>query len=119
MSQQQGVGSLADAFLSFSRTGTGTVYTVPTANEGAQPPILPTTTLVKSIYLSNETGGAVTTTVSVVDSSSSVTIELYKDSLTDGTQSQLIDQPIILEKADTITITGAGIDILVSLMEIT
>jgi len=43
---------LADAFLSFSKSGSGTVYTVPTANEGAIPPVLPTTTLVKSIYIS-------------------------------------------------------------------
>jgi hypothetical protein len=119
MSQQQGVGSLADAFLSFSRTGTGTVYTVPTGNEGAIPPILPTTTLVKSIYLSNETGGAVTTTVAAVDSSASVTTELYKESMADGAQEQLLDQPIVLEKADTLTVTGAGIKILVSVMEIT
>ena len=119
MSLQQGVGFLADAFLSFSRTGTGTVYTVPTANEGASPPILPTTTLVKSIYISNESGGAVTTTVAAVDSSASVTTELYKDSMADGAQLQLLDQPIVLEKADTITLTGAGINILVSVMEIT
>jgi len=119
MSQQQGVGFLADAFLSFSRTGTGTAYTVPTANEGAVPPVLPTTTLVKSIYISNETGGAVTTTVAAVDSSASVTTELYKDSMADGAQLQLLDQPIVLEKADTITLTGAGIKILVSVMEIT
>ncbi len=119
MSPQQGVGSLADAFLSFSRTGTGTAYTVPTANEGAVPPILPTTTLVKSIYISNETGGAVTTTVAAVDSSASVTTELYKDSMADGAQLQLLDQPIVLEKADTLTLTGAGIKILISVMEIT
>jgi len=119
MSLQQGVGSLADAFLSFSKTGTGTVYTVPTANEGAAPPVLPTTTLVKSIYISNESGGAVATTVSAVDSSASVTTELYKDSMADGAQLQLLDQPIVLENADTITLTGAGIKILVSVMEIT
>ena len=108
MSQQQGVGSLADAFLSFSKSGSGTVYTVPTANEGAIPPVLPTTTLVKSIYISNESGGAVTTTVAAVDSSATVTTELYKDSMADGAQLQILDQPIVLEKADTLTLTGAG-----------
>ena len=110
---------MADAFLSFSKSGSGTVYTVPTADEGAVPPILPTTTLVKSIYISNETGGVVTTTVAVVDSSVTVTTELYKDSMADGAQLQLLDQPIVLEKADTITLTGAGIKILISVMEIT
>ena len=110
---------MADAFLSFSKSGSGTVYTVPTADEGAVPPILPTTTLVKRIYISNETGGVVTTTVAVVDSSVTVTTELYKDSMADGAQLQLLDQPIVLEKADTITLTGAGIKILISVMEIT
>ena len=118
MSQQQGVGSLADAFLSFSKSGSGTVYTVPTANEGAIPPVLPTTTLVKSIYISNESGGAVTTTVAAVDSSATVTTELYKDSMADGAQLQILDQPIVLEKADTLTISGAGLIILASVMEI-
>ncbi len=110
---------MADKFLSFSKSGSGTVYTVPTANEGAIPPILPTTTLVKSIYISNESGGAVTTTVAAVDSSATVTTELYKDSMADGAQLQILEQPIVLEKADTLTLTGAGIKILVSVMEIT
>jgi hypothetical protein len=39
--------------------------------------------------------------------------------MADGAQLQLLDQPIVLEKADTITLTGAGIKILVSVMEIT
>ncbi len=110
---------MADAFLSFSKSGSGTVYTVPTANEGAIPPILPTTTLVKSIYISNESGGAVTTTVAAVDSSATVTTELYKDSMADGAQLQILDQPIVLEKEDTLTLTGAGIKILVIVMEMT
>lgn len=110
---------MADKFLSFSKSGSGTVYTVPTADQNSQPPILPTTTLVKSIYISNESGGAVTTTVAAVDSSATVTTELYKDSMADGAQLQILEQPIVLEKADTLTLTGAGIKILVSVMEIT
>ena len=110
---------MADAFLSFSRTGTGTVYTVPTANEGAVPPVLPTTALVKSIKLSNQSGGAITTTVTMMDSSnSSLEIELYKDSLADGVETEVLTQPIVLKEADAIKLTGA-VKILVSLMEIT
>ena len=70
MNLQQGVGSLADSFISRTATGTGSavaLYTVPAADQNSQPPILPTTTLVKSIRLSNQTGGAVTTTVSFFD----------------------------------------------------
>ena len=111
---------MADAFLSFSRTGTGTAYTVPTANEGATPPILPTTALVKSIRLSNQTGGAVATTVSVTDNSNSdLEIELYKESFADAAESEILTQPLVLEKADTIKLTGAGLKIFISIMEIT
>ena len=111
---------MADKFLSFSRTGTGTVYTVPTANEGATPPIPPTTALVKSIRISNQTGGAVTTIVSMMDySNSSLEIPLTQGSFADAVESEVLTQPIALEQQDAIKITGAGITILVSLLEIT
>ena len=110
---------MADKFLSFSRTGTGTVYTVPTANEGATPPIPPTTALVKSIRISNQTGGAVTTIVSMMDySNSSLEIPLTQGSFADAVESEVLTQPIALEQQDAIKITGAGITILVSLLEI-
>ena len=110
---------MADKFLSFSRTGTGTVYTVPTANEGATPPIPPTTALVKSIRISNQTGGAVTTTVSMMDySNSSLEIPLTQGSFADAVESEVLTQPIALEQQDAIKLTGAGITILVSLLEI-
>mgnify|MGYP003152252135 FL=1 len=124
MNPQQGVFSLADIFKSFSKTATGSltaVYTVPTANEGAVPPVLPTTAIVKSIRLSNQSGGAVTTTVSVLDydASSPLDIELFKDSLADGAESEVLTHPVVLEQQDAIKILGNGVKILVSLMEIT
>ena len=124
MNLQQGVFSLADSFKSFSKTATGSntaVYTVPTANEGAVPPVLPTTAIVKSIRLSNQTGGAVTTTVSVLDydASSPLEIELYKDSLADGAELEILTHPVVLEQQDAVKILGNNVKILVSLMEIT
>ena len=124
MNPQQGVFSLADSFKSFSKTATGSntaVYTVPTANEGAVPPVLPTTAIVKSIRLSNQTGGAVTTTVAVLDydASSPLEIELYKDSLADGAELEVLTHPVILEQQDAVKILGNNVKILVSLMEIT
>ena len=124
MNPQQGVFSLADNFKSFSKTATGSntaVYTVPTANSGAVPPVLPTTAIVKSIRLSNQTGGAVTTTVAVLDydASSPLEIELYKDSLADGAESEVLTHPVVLEQQDAVKILGNGVKILVSLMEIT
>lgn len=109
---------MADSFLSFSASATGTVYTVPTASQNSQPPIPPTTALVKSIRISNQSGGAVATTVTMLDSSNgNLEIDLFKDSLADGTEQEVLSQPIVLEQADQIKLTG-GIKILVSLMEI-
>ena len=91
MNPQQGVISLVDIFKSFSRTGTGTAYTVPTADSGATPPTSPTTALVRSIRLSNQTGSGVATTVTVMDySNSSLEIEIYKDTLADGGESEIL-----------------------------
>lgn len=110
---------MADLFLSRSGSATGTIYTVPTADQNSQPPVPPTTALVKSIKLSNQSGGAIATTVTMMDSSNSnLEIELYKDSLADGAEEELLTQPIVLEQADEIKLTGA-VKILVSLMEIT
>ena len=110
---------MADLFISRSGSATGTIYTVPTADQNSQPPVPPTTALVKSIRLSNQTGGAITTTVTMMDSSNSnLEIELYKDSLADGAEAEVVTQPIVLEQADAIKLTG-GVKILVSLMEIT
>ena len=124
MSPQQGLSSLADFFKLFSKTATGSntaVYTVPTANEGAVPPVLPTTAIVKSIRLANVSGGAVTTTVTVLDydASSPLEIELFKSSLADGATQEVLSQPLSLEQQDAIKIVGNGVKIAVSLMEIT
>ena len=119
MNLQQGRGSLADLFKSSTLTGTGSVYTVPTADQNSQPPVLPTTTIVKSFYLSNQSGGAVATTVTMLDSSnSSLEVELYKDSLADATEVEKI-VTVVLEQADQIKLTGAGVKILLNYMEIT
>jgi len=124
MSQQQGLFSLADFFKLFSKTATGSntaVYTVPTANEGAVPPVLPTTAIVKSIRLANVSGGAVTTTVTILDydASSPLEIEVFKNSLADGATQEVLSQPVSLEQQDAIKIVGNGVKIAVSLMEIT
>ena len=103
MNLQQGRGFLVDLFISRSKNGTGIVYTVPTPDQNSQPPVPPTTALVKSIRLSNQSGGAVATTVTMLDSSNSnLEIELYKDDLADGGEAEVLSQPIVLEQADQI-----------------
>ena len=123
MNHQQGLGFLADLFKSFSKTGTGSataVYTVPTPDSGAVPPVLPTTTIVKSIRLSNSSGGSITPTITMTDNSSSnLATVLYSTAVADGGFVEVLDQPIVLEQQDAINITGNGLVILVSIMEIT
>jgi len=115
---------LADNFISRSATGTGSaaaVYTVPTANLASTPPVQPTTAVIKGIRLSNQTGGAVTTTVSVFDNSNSdLEIPLFKESLADGSEKEVLTEavPFIMEQADAIKILGTGVTILISIMEI-
>ena len=53
---------MSDIFISRSAVGTGSAvatYTVPTADSGAVPPVPPTTAIIKSIRLSNQTGQGV------------------------------------------------------------
>ena len=47
-----------------------------------------------------------------------VEIELYKDSLADGAELEVLTHPVILEQQDAVKILGNGVKILVSLMEI-
>jgi hypothetical protein len=55
----------------------------------------------------------------MVDSSNTnLSINLYQDSLAAETTQEVLSQPIVLEKLDKIDITGNGVTILVSLMEI-
>jgi hypothetical protein len=55
----------------------------------------------------------------MVDSSnSSLEVELYKDSLADATEVEKI-VTVVLEQADQIKLTGAGVKILLNYMEIT
>ena len=123
MSLQQGRGFLADLFKSFSKTGTSSaaaVYTVQTPDSGAVPPILPTTTIVKSIRLSNATGGSITPSITMTDNSNSdLATVLYSTAVAAGGFTEVLDQPIVLEQQDAINITGNGLVILVSIMEIT
>ena len=69
----------------------------------------------------DQEGGAVTTTVSVFDNSNSdLEIPLFKESLADGSEKEVLTEavPFIMEQADAIKILGTGVTILISIMEI-
>ena len=118
---------MVDTFKSVSlqptTTANTTVYTVPTADQNSQPPILPTTTIIKSIIISNISGSTVNTKVRMLDSSNSdLEVLLHDDNLSHPEVKEILTHPIVLEQADQIKIeaaTGSAVEILLSIMEIT
>ena len=112
------------SFKSFSKTATGSntaVYTVPTANSGAVPPVLPTTAIVKSIQIINDDASAIQTEISVTDSSASTTYKIYHKDLAADTTDNGVVAPLVLESGDIVKIqvaTANKIEGMISYLEI-
>ena len=107
----EGVGSLADTYknigLDMTTTGPTTIYTVPTANPGALPPVFPTTAIVKSILICNDSANTTEYTIEWTDSSASATYKLTNDkTITTDTTYEVLLQPLVLEESDLIKITA-------------
>jgi len=102
---------LADTFknagVDLSTTDPTTIYTVPTAAPGALPPVFPTTAIVKSIIICNDSGNTTEYTIEWTDSSASATYKITntKTIATDTTYEVLL-QPLVLEESDLIKITA-------------
>ena len=99
------------------------MYTVPTA-QITQPPQEPTTAIVKSILVCNDSGGAATLTVTVLDKSlGPATITLFhQKSIAAGETVELISQPIVLEDSDQLKVqasAGNALHVISSILEIT
>ena len=118
---------MADTFknvgVDMTTTGPTTIYTVPTANPGALPPIFPTTGVVKSIIICNDSANTTEYTIEWTDSSASATYKITSDKTiaTDITYEVLL-QPLVLEESDLIKITANAaneIHITLSVLEIT
>jgi hypothetical protein len=62
--------------VDITSTDLTTILTVPTANPGATPPVPPTTDVVKSILICNDSGSTTLVDLEVVRSSA--TFELFK-----------------------------------------
>ena len=125
----EGAGTLADTFkntgLDMTTTGPTTIYTVPTAAPGTTgtPPIFPTTAVIKSIVVCNDSSSTTEYTIEWTDSSASATYKITNDKTiaTDATY-EVLSQPLVLEESDLIKITANAanqIHITLSLLEIT
>ena len=109
------------AMLDVTTTDLTTLITVPTANPGATPPVPPTTNVVKSILVCNDSGSTTLLDVEVVRSSA--TFELFKaKSIATNTTTELLTQPLVLQESDVMKVQANAanqVHVIASFMEIT
>ena len=107
--------------LDVTSTDLTTLITVPTANPGATPPVPPTTIIIKSLIVCNDSGS--TTLVDLEVLRSSATFELFKaKSVATNTTTELLSQPLVLQESDVLKAQANAanqVHIIVSFMEVT
>lgn len=101
-----------NAKVDLTTTNATTLYTCPTA----------TTTIVKSILVSEDSGNADTITVTITDSASAV-FSLFKVKAVGANATvELLTAPIVVEESEILKVTAATADrlhVVASLLEIT
>ena len=109
------------AMVDITTTGLTTVLTVPTANPGASPPVPPTTNVVKSILVCNDSGSTTLVDVEVVRGAA--TFEVFKSkSVATVTTTELLTQPLVLQESDVLKVQANAanqVHIIASFMQIT
>ena len=109
------------AMLDVTTTDLTTLITVPTADAGATPPVPPTTAVVKSILVCNDSGSTTLLDVEVVRYSA--TFELFKQkSIATNTTTELLTQPLVLQESDVMKVQANAanqVHVIASFMEIT
>ena len=109
------------AMLDVTSTDLTTLITVPTADAGATPPVPPTTAVVKSILVCNDSGSTTLLDVEVVRSSA--TFEVFKaKSVATNTTTELLTQPLVLQESDVMKVQANAanqVHVIASFMEIT
>ena len=109
------------AMLDVTTTDLTTLITVPTADAGATPPVPPTTDVVKSLLICNDSGSTTLVDVEVVRASA--TFELFKaKSVATNTTTELLTQPLILQESDVIKVQANAanqVHVTASYLEIT
>ena len=120
---------MADTFkntgIDLTTTDPTTIYTVPTAAPGVTgtPPIFPTTAVIKSIIICNDSANTTEFTIEWTDTSASATYKITNDkTIATDTTYEVLLQPLVLEESDLIKITANAaneIHITLSVLEIT
>ena len=95
--------------VDITTTDLTTVITVPTANPGATPPVTPTTDVVKSLLVCNDSGSTTLVDVEVVRGAA--TFEVFKaKSIATNTTTELLTQPLVVEGGDSFTVLSSTTD---------
>ena len=109
------------AMVDITTTDLTTVITVPTANPGATPPVMPTTDVVKSLLVCNDSGSTTLVDVEVVRGAA--TFEIFKaKSVATVTTTELLTQPLVLQESDILKVQANAanqVHIIASFMEVT
>ena len=109
------------AMVDITTTDLTTVLTVPTANPGATPPVMPTTDVVKSLLVCNDSGSTTLVDVEVVRGAA--TFEIFKaKSVATNTTTELLTQPLVLQESDVLKVQANAanqVHIIASFMEVT
>jgi hypothetical protein len=107
--------------VDITTTGLTTILTVPTANPGATPPVMPTTDVVKSLLICNDSGSTTLVDVEVVRGAA--TFEIFKaKSVATNTTTELLTQPLVLQESDVLKVQANAanqVHIIASFMEVT
>ena len=109
------------AMVDITTTNLTTIITVPTANPGATPPVMPTTDVVKSLLICNDSGSTTLVDVEVVRGAA--TFEVFKaKSIATNTTTELLTQPLVLQESDVLKVQANAanqVHIIASFMEVT
>ena len=109
------------AMVDITTTNLTTIITVPTANPGATPPVMPTTDVVKSLLICNDSGSTTLVDVEVVRGAA--TFEVFKaKSVATNTTTELLTQPLVLQESDVLKVQANAanqVHIIASFMEVT
>ena len=97
--------------VDLTTTDLTTLYTVPTA----------TTTVVKSLLVSEDAGSGSTITITLVDSSSNI-FNLFKDkAIASKATTELLTQPLVMEESEVLKVQAADaneLHVIASILEI-
>ena len=97
--------------VDLTTTDLTTLYTVPTA----------TTTVVKSILVSNDAGSSCNIDITLVDASSNI-FSLFKSKAVDtNTTTELLTQPLVMEESEILKVQAADaneLHVIASILEI-